>query len=56
VTAEGVEKPAQALTLQQEGCQQGQGYLYGRAMPARDAISFIRRNEAEATPAHAEVA
>jgi hypothetical protein len=25
-------------------------------MPARDAISFIRRNEAEATPAHAEVA
>jgi diguanylate cyclase (GGDEF)-like protein len=56
VTAEGVEKPAQAAALEQEGCQQGQGYLYGRAMPAIDALNFIRENGMEAEPAQAHVA
>jgi diguanylate cyclase (GGDEF)-like protein len=57
VTAEGVEKPAQAAALQQEGCQQGQGHLYGRAMPAKDAMVFIRENGGtSAAPAEANVA
>ncbi len=56
VTAEGVEKAAQAVALEQEGCQQGQGYLYGRAMPAEDAMNFIRENGSEAAPAEAHVA
>jgi EAL domain-containing protein (putative c-di-GMP-specific phosphodiesterase class I) len=42
VTAEGVEKPAQAIALQREGCQQAQGYLYSRAISAGDALDFIR--------------
>ena len=56
VTAEGVEKPAQAVALQQEGCQQAQGYLYSRAMSANDALDFIRKNEKEVAPAQAHVA
>jgi EAL domain-containing protein (putative c-di-GMP-specific phosphodiesterase class I) len=56
VTAEGVEKPAQAMALQQEGCQQAQGHLYSRAMSASDAIDFIRKNEKEVAPAQAHVA
>ena len=56
VTAEGVEKPAQAIALQQEGCQQAQGYLYSRAMSANDAIDFIRRHEKDVAPAQAHVA
>jgi EAL domain-containing protein (putative c-di-GMP-specific phosphodiesterase class I) len=56
VTAEGVEKPAQAAALQQEGCQQAQGYLYSRAMSANDTLDFIRRNEKEVVPTQAHVA
>jgi EAL domain-containing protein (putative c-di-GMP-specific phosphodiesterase class I) len=51
-----VEKPAQAAALEQEGCHQGQGYLYGRAMPAIDALNFIRENGTEAEPPQAHVA
>ena len=56
VTAEGVEKPAQAVALQQEGCQQAQGYLYSRAMSANDAIDFIRKQEKDVAPTQAHVA
>ena len=56
MTAEGVEKPAQAIALQQEGCQQAQGYLYSRAMSANDAIDFIQRHEKDVAPAQAHVA
>ena len=56
VTAEGVEKPAQAIALQQEGCQQAQGYLYSRAMSANDTIDFIQRHEKDVAPAQAHVA
>ena len=56
VTAEGVEKPAQAIALQPEGCQQAQGYLYSRAMSANDAMDFIRKYEKEVTHAQAHVA
>jgi EAL domain-containing protein (putative c-di-GMP-specific phosphodiesterase class I) len=56
VTAEGVEKPAQAAALQQEGCQQAQGYLYSCAMSANDTLDFIRKNEKEVAPAQSHVA
>ena len=56
VTAEGVEKPAQAIALQQEGCQQAQGYLYSRAMSANDALDFIRNFHSNVAPSRAHVA
>jgi diguanylate cyclase (GGDEF)-like protein len=48
ITAEGVELPAQAAALLE------QGYLYGRAMTATDALNFIdaRGVETAALPAH----
>ena len=41
VTAEGVEQLAQAATLLEHGCEQAQGFLYSRAMPAADTIRFM---------------
>jgi EAL domain-containing protein (putative c-di-GMP-specific phosphodiesterase class I) len=46
VTAEGVESPAQANALLAQGCDQAQGYLYGRAMPAAEAMTFIKEHAA----------
>ncbi|MDQ3259753.1 MAG: EAL domain-containing protein [Pseudomonadota bacterium] len=34
VTAEGIEEESQAEHLLAYGCQWGQGYLFGRPMPA----------------------
>lgn len=36
VTAEGVEDAETARTLSEKGCNEAQGYLYGRPMPATD--------------------
>jgi EAL domain-containing protein (putative c-di-GMP-specific phosphodiesterase class I) len=41
VTAEGVEESAQARVLLAQGCDLAQGYLYGRAMSAADACTFL---------------
>lgn len=41
--AEGIETEAQAAVLLAMGCGQGQGYLYGRPMPAQDALNFFRQ-------------
>ncbi len=38
--AEGVETRAQAQVLREEGCQEVQGYYFGRPMPARDFASL----------------
>ena len=43
IVAEGIETDAQADVLLAMGCPQGQGYLYGRPMPAKDAIAFFRQ-------------
>ena len=44
ITAEGVEQPAQAIALLEQGCEQAQGFLYARAMSAGDATDFIIAN------------
>jgi diguanylate cyclase (GGDEF)-like protein len=40
VVAEGVETVDQALILQSLDCEYGQGYLFGKAMPAEEAARF----------------
>ncbi|RUM09132.1 putative bifunctional diguanylate cyclase/phosphodiesterase [Rhizobium chutanense] len=40
-TAEGVEEHGQLAFLLQLGCDIGQGYLFGKAMPAAEASIFI---------------
>lgn len=40
ITAEGVEQPEQAEALLAQGCHQGQGYLFGKAVPGARTIDF----------------
>nr|WP_237482255.1 GGDEF and EAL domain-containing protein [Lichenibacterium sp. 6Y81] len=40
-TAEGIETPDQLRTVRQEGCSEGQGYLFGRPMPGRNAAALL---------------
>ena len=41
VVAEGVETPEQEAFLCQEGCDELQGFLYSRAVPADDFLPFL---------------
>ena len=43
ITAEGVEKVEQVEFLMREGCQQVQGYFFGRPVPARELTAFLRK-------------
>lgn len=43
VTAEGVETQAQRLFLASLGCQNYQGYLFGRPVPVREFEDFMKR-------------
>ena len=38
--AEGIETPTQARVLAELGCEDGQGYLFARPMPAEDFLSY----------------
>lgn len=42
VTAEGVETAEQLALLRREACDEVQGFLFGRPMPAREIESFLR--------------
>jgi diguanylate cyclase (GGDEF)-like protein len=47
-TAEGIETEAQRQELTAMGCNNGQGYLFGKAMPACEALQFLRANDGDA--------
>jgi len=39
--AEGIESPAVLRQLAEQGCEYGQGYFFGKAMPAADAKALL---------------
>ncbi len=41
-TAEGIETATQLADLKADGCVEGQGYLFGKALPASEARELIR--------------
>ncbi|WP_091771569.1 putative bifunctional diguanylate cyclase/phosphodiesterase [Blastococcus aurantiacus] len=49
VVAEGVEEPAQLARLRAQECDQAQGYLLYRPMPAPEAGALLRRAESAGT-------
>lgn len=49
VTAEGVETNADFIRMRELGCNQIQGYLFGRPMSFDDASALVRRCEARRT-------
>ncbi|WP_207461627.1 EAL domain-containing protein [Azospirillum sp. SYSU D00513] len=42
-TAEGIETQPQLARLRDEGCDEGQGYLFSRPVPRKDVRDLIRR-------------
>jgi predicted signal transduction protein with EAL and GGDEF domain len=42
-TAEGIEAEAQAALLRAEGCDEVQGYHFGRPMPPADLTRWLER-------------
>lgn len=51
VIAEGIETPAQAARLLAMGCEQGQGYQYGKASPASEVVRSFATHDTTARAA-----
>lgn len=51
VVAEGVETESMAQLVQEAGCDVGQGWLYGKAMPQLAFEAVLNENEPEGAPA-----
>ena len=45
ICAEGVETAGQLLLLRDEGCQEAQGYLFARPVPADEVVAMLARWE-----------
>jgi sensor c-di-GMP phosphodiesterase-like protein len=50
IIAEGIETRAQADYLLARGVDYGQGWLFSKALPAREFIAFYHRNKSDAQP------
>ncbi len=46
IVAEGIEQSLQADYLMERGVKYGQGWLYAKALPAKDFIKFYKNNKA----------
>jgi diguanylate cyclase (GGDEF)-like protein len=53
INAEGVETLEQAQALLKEGCEEVQGYLYGKPMPPKDINELLIRSGVLSAPADA---
>jgi diguanylate cyclase (GGDEF)-like protein/PAS domain S-box-containing protein len=47
ITAEGVETEAELSCLRNEGCHEGQGFLFSRARPNAEIVSLLRAQRSE---------
>ncbi len=56
VTADGVDRAAQAMVLQQHGCQQAQGSFYSAPMPAAETADFLTAHAEKGAGASAHIA
>ena len=45
IVAEGIETHEQLQTMQQFGCDIGQGYLFGRPVPAEKALELLAADQ-----------
>lgn len=48
VVAEGVETEEQLALLRTQGCQEFQGYLFSRPLPADDMLKLLREERRQA--------
>jgi len=53
VLAEGVETAEQLMRLKAEGCDEAQGYHFGRPMPAEHFVALVRGEAGSASRAAA---